>query len=95
MALRDSNRLVERLQIEKGLLLEEVFPRMVGSSSTTVNVAGPTTNLAIGFDRAAPHITYSGGIDSESLLELIHEIQGQLVGFAARAISGNRNCGGN
>jgi len=79
IALRESNRLNERLTIEKSLLLDDVFPRMIGKMTNTVNIVAPTKSLAIGFGHSSPQVTDNEGVDSDALLELIREIKGQLA----------------
>ena len=82
--LRASDHQIERLQIEKGLLLDEVFPRLGARSINTVNIGAPSTHLAIGLGGSSVQLTHGEGPDSEALLSLLGDIKSQVTGLEPR-----------
>ena len=82
--LRASERLIDRLQIEKDLLLDEVFPRLAARSVNTVNITAPTTHMAIGFDHSSPQAMHSEGLDTKAILELLGDIKSQTASLNPR-----------
>jgi regulator of replication initiation timing len=73
--LRESLRENERLRIEKSLLLDEVFPRILSKTTNTVQVLGPATAVAIAFDNATVETVFESGFDASALSSLIGEIR--------------------
>jgi hypothetical protein len=70
IALRDNE--IARLEIQKRLLLEEVFPRML-AAAPQIHFAGPATNiaLALGGSTVNAHQTIN---DSETIITLLNQI---------------------
>jgi uncharacterized protein YjbI with pentapeptide repeats len=72
LALRDDE--ISRLKIQKQLLLEEVFPRML-AAAPQVHFAAPATNVALALGSRSTINAHQVHNDTESLLALLRQIQ--------------------
>jgi uncharacterized protein YjbI with pentapeptide repeats len=83
--LRESRRSNERLEIQKALLLEEVFPKIIQHAGGTVNVLAPTNNLAVGIGGGRAQATQNEGIGEEELGEIIRQIRSEFASLPANS----------
>jgi hypothetical protein len=72
MALRDDP--VARLEIEKRLLLDEVFPRLIAAAGQTVHFAGPATQVVIASGNAPVNAQQTSN-DLSAILPLLDEFR--------------------
>jgi hypothetical protein len=73
MALRDESRRAERLQIEKELLVNEVFPRVLTATGQQIHIGGSATGVLIAGGTASIK-AHQKIYDRSTILELLKKI---------------------
>jgi len=74
LALREESRRTERLEIEKHLLLNEVFPRLLAAAGPQVHIAGAAPGMVIASGHASVHAQQTFN-DLPAIRKLLDEVE--------------------